>query len=264
MWYWRLLLLGWLNVAMAGEVWLVVANGPPLGQADFHRVWHGEPILALDGAANYLASYGIKPDVILGDFDSVEDPAQFGIRATLHEMDQAASPYYAPNGTLIVPAWDQDRTDLEKGIRFLDEKGAEAIIIINALGGRLDHTLSNLGLLRRYDRPDRPMVIRSAMEWVEYVKDRRTCIRGPVGAPCAIMGYPEGYMTTSGLLYNGEHYRLSMGFQESVCNTLAAKSAEVTIEGEALVHHPVTEYGFWLWYWRGDGYRLGDDVHAQE
>ena len=73
---------------------------------------------------------------------------------------------------------------------------------------------------------------------IEYIKDDSMRIRGNVGDNCAIMGYPEGVMSTTGLTYNGDNYHLKLGLQESVSNTLAAPVAEISIQGEALIIHP--------------------------
>lgn len=222
---------------MAGE-WVIVANAPSMTAKQIGAVISGLKIMALDGAANRLRDCNLLPDVILGDFDSIQDIDYWGIREIFGGIDSSSEPYLGRFGILIVPAKDQDFTDLEKGILFCDSNDADSICIINATGGRLDHTLGNIGMLRKYHRPDRSLVMLTETEQIEYVKDGTTTIEGPVGAQCAIMGYPEAVMTTTGLAYNGEGYPLRLGYQESTCNTLAMPSATIVIKGEALVIKP--------------------------
>ena len=63
-------------------------------------------------------------------------------------------------------------------------------------------------------------------------------VEGGVGQYCAIMGYPEALMTTSGLAYNGDQYFLQQGVQESICNSIADFQSTISIQGEALIILP--------------------------
>jgi thiamine pyrophosphokinase len=219
--------------------WVIVANGGSFSEPQFLRVCPGKQIMVLDGAANLLKQVPVRPHVILGDFDSIEDKEYWGIEKTFDQIEDQAKSYKGNFGILVVPAKDQDYTDLEKGIIYCDRQGALSILVINATGGRMDHTLGNLGLMRKYYRASRPLSILTERERLEYIKDGSTVIRGAVGDQCAILGYPEAFMTTTGLVYNGDCYPLKMGIQESVCNKLAEPSATVHIEGEAIVIHPL-------------------------
>ncbi|MFA6916525.1 MAG: thiamine diphosphokinase [Parachlamydiales bacterium] len=192
-------------------------------------------LLVLDGAANHFMGGTLFPNVILGDFDSILNAEYWGIQNQFDSIDNCTKPYPGYFGVLIVPAKNQDFTDLEKGIHFCDSSLADSIVILNATGGRLDHTLGNIGFLKKYYRPDRKITLVTRTECVEYVKDATVMLTGPVGSVCAILGYPEAKMTTTGLTYNGQNYPLSIGLQESICNTLAEPTATINIQGEALV-----------------------------
>ena len=89
----------------------------------------GDLVIAAD--AGYLTArrLGITPDVVLGDFD------------TLGEAN-------IPDGVecLRVPAEKND-TDTQLAVEVAIERGAEEIVIIGGLSGRLDHTLSTLAIL---------------------------------------------------------------------------------------------------------------------
>lgn len=74
---------------------------------------------------------GIVPDFAVGDFDS----------GSLEEI---------PRDTEIieVPA-EKDFTDASFAVDLALERGADFIYIIGGLGGRLDHTMANMGILER-------------------------------------------------------------------------------------------------------------------
>lgn len=233
-----LFLLHLLPLFSKGEDWLIIANGPFLPLEKLTQLMAGKKVLALDGAANKLKEMHIRPDVILGDFDSIENLDYWGIKGTFDQIGLDTQPYVGKHDILIVPSKDQDFTDLQKGIIFCDLCEAKSIAIVNVVGGRMDHTLGNIGVLRRFYQKNRPMRIVTEREWIEYVKDGETKIYGKVGEHCAIMGYPEGRISTTGLAYDSKDYHLNLGIQESSCNLLSHPEATVKVQGEALVIHP--------------------------
>lgn len=220
------------------DSWVIVANGSPFPVNELKESLKGRKVLALDGAVDRFKSLQLYPDYILGDFDSVEDPAYWGISAIFSEIDEHHSPYRGNFGTIIIPAGDQNYSDLEKGIIYCDEAKASSLLIVQATGGRMDHTLVNIGLLKKHYRPDRDLIIVTEKEQIFYLCNAEIVIEGGVGEYCAIMGYPQALMTTSGLAYNGNEYPLKLGVQESACNTIVDSKATISIQGEALVILP--------------------------
>lgn len=115
---------------------LIIANGEPCSRAvlDDLLSW-GPYVLVIDGALNKAKDLGIKIDAVLGDFDSVND---------LNSIITALQPIE------VVHTPDQDLTDLEKGIRFLIEKGHKAVNIVWATGRRADHNFANLSNIVKF------------------------------------------------------------------------------------------------------------------
>lgn len=218
--------------------WLIIADAPGFPVEQVQSLMSNKKVIALDGVADSFKKYGLVPHIILGDFDSVKSGDYWGIKTTFYQMEVFDQPYEGNFGTLIVPAKNQDLTDLEKGILFADKNGATSIVILNAVGGRMDHTLGNIGILRKYDSPTRSLQLFTSKEIIQFVKDETVTITGKPGDYCAVMGYPEAWMTTQGLTYNGDRYPLILGVQESICNTLAAPEATIEIAGEAIVIGP--------------------------
>ena len=89
----------------------------------------GDLIIAAD--AGYLTAkrLGVIPDVVLGDFDTLgEEKIPDGVEC------------------LRVPA-EKDDTDTQLAVHIAIERGAEEIVIVGGLSGRIDHTLSTLAIL---------------------------------------------------------------------------------------------------------------------
>lgn len=125
---------------------LLLANGePPSSEllarlADTHDLF-----IACDGAAQKAVALGVVPDVVSGDFDSLDWEAA---RAALPRTEFVATP-------------DQNRTDLEKAVGIARERRATGLTIAGAAGGRIDHTLGNAALLLRWamDWPELPVAM---------------------------------------------------------------------------------------------------------
>jgi thiamine pyrophosphokinase len=90
-------------------------------------------VVAADGGANIARRYGIKPDIIIGDLDSVS-------RATLR--------FFLSSTILYVSR--QDNTDLEKALDLLAARNIREVVIIGGTGKRIDFTLANLSVLWAY------------------------------------------------------------------------------------------------------------------
>lgn len=198
--------------------YLIVANGNFLVEEIICEAALDKIIVGVDGAALKLLRLGIKPHVILGDFDSLQ------------------SPYQQPQSditTIHLP--DQNHPDLVKAIRYCDGEGASSITIICALGGRLDHQESVLRALRTEYKKDRPITLHSDQQSICFAKDETIVIEGEIGDVCAVMAYPKGIFSSLGLAYEVNQYELDFGFSESICNALTQEKAIITVQGEALI-----------------------------
>ncbi|MCC6108657.1 MAG: thiamine diphosphokinase [Denitrobacterium sp.] len=84
-------------------------------------------VVAVDRGYAKLASWGIVPDVALGDFDSLG----FVPRAARVETFPAA----------------KDESDMELACSLALDDGADELVLYGCLSRRLDHTLANIQLL---------------------------------------------------------------------------------------------------------------------
>lgn len=115
---------------------MIIANGQACKKELLDQLLEWSPfVLVLDGALDRVLPLGIKFDVLLGDFDH-------------HDTEELVK--MVPPDTLIIHAPDQDKTDLEKGLEYLIERGFEAVNILWATGRRSDHYMNNIGTLARY------------------------------------------------------------------------------------------------------------------
>ena len=91
-------------------------------------------IIAVDKGLNTLNKLQIKPNYIIGDFDSVNTKI-------LQEYENKNIP-----STYLKP--EKDFTDTHMALKKAVEMGSKEIIIIGAIGTRLDHTFANIHILK--------------------------------------------------------------------------------------------------------------------
>lgn len=119
----------------------------------------GDRIVCLDGGYDEAVKQGIRPDILLGDMDSLEaDPAEIRLEAS-------DSPGTGSLKILRYPP-EKDYTDLELAFIELDPAETPEVLVIGAMGGRLDMTAVNIQLLERYS---------SRFEKIEMIDGRNRC-----------------------------------------------------------------------------------------
>ncbi len=119
---------------MAIEHVIVFANGELLNpQSAREMAARADLIVAADGGLAHVQALGLKPDLLVGDLDSV----------TTEQISWAETMGASVRRYPI----EKDETDLELALHEAVESGCRRVTITGALGGRLDQTLSNIYLL---------------------------------------------------------------------------------------------------------------------
>ena len=91
-------------------------------------------ILCADGGLRHAQYLGIKPNAVIGDFDSISK-----------ESSEFADEHNIPMFKFPI---EKDETDTELALKFMLEKGCKDITLLGATGSRVDHTLANIFLLK--------------------------------------------------------------------------------------------------------------------
>lgn len=116
-------------VATFEDVLVIVGGGTV--DADLLRELYasGARIVGADGGADKISAVGLKPEVIIGDFDSLKDPAKWLGKTRLMQISE------------------QETTDFEKS---LYSTRAPVTVALGMTGGRFDHTLAALDAVARH------------------------------------------------------------------------------------------------------------------
>ncbi len=188
-------------------------------------------LIAVDGGLKQIEDWGLVPDVILGDFDSLG---------------------YVPQGENVVPLpVRKDETDMEFALKLGIEKGFTQFLCQGAIGGRFDHSYANLQLLHRLSLEGKSGIFLGAEENAMVLTD------GEISFPPHFTGYLSLFalgqeakgINLKNLSYFGENLTLSPTVPLGVSNEfLEGKSAEISVkEGSLLI--------LWRGAWDYESYR---------
>ncbi len=176
-------------------------------------------LIAADGGYRHFESLGIRPDLAVGDFDSL-----------------GALPTDCP---VIKHPVMKDDTDMLLAIREGLSRGIKRFFILGGTGGRFDHTFANIQSLLFAKKEgakaflignDEVMTVLLPKEKLFF--DRRA--KGIVSV-FSLSALSEG-VNIKGLLYPLEKGRLENSFPLGVSNELVGRDAEISLEkGELLV-----------------------------
>ncbi|MCL1831229.1 MAG: thiamine diphosphokinase [Oscillospiraceae bacterium] len=177
-------------------------------------------VIAADGGLIHLKRLEITPDVVIGDFDSLG---------------------YIPNLDNVIPYdSNKDDTDLMLAVKYGLEQGYRDFRIFGALGGRVDHTYSNIQTLKY-------LSLHGASGWLIDGKTRMTVIsdtwlkfnsnqKGTVSV--FTVGEKATGVDICGLKYTLDDACLVDSFPLGISNELIGTDSQISVEdGSLLIIH---------------------------
>ena len=169
-----------------------------------------------DCGLKHMDALGVKPDLIVGDFDSHENP----------HMDAE---------TIVLPR-EKDDTDTVFATKEMMKRGFDDFLLIGVIGARLDHTLANVSILLMLDTAGKQAKAIDDFGEMEIVsatdgRQGRAIIDDsyPYFSLLNISGQAEG-ITIRNAKFPLEDGRIDCDYQYAVSNeVLPGQTAEITI-----------------------------------
>jgi len=186
-------------------------------------------IVSADGGLRYIRSLNLIPKLVVGDLDSVNhDDIEF-----LNDN----------NIEILKFPTDKDQTDLEIALRELIKMDYKDILVIGALGGRIDQTLANLGLISSISNDDIRVEFDDGREHIMLIRNR-LLLSGKKGDTVSLIPLcsPAKVITTRGLKYPLTNESLLPDQTRGISNVMVGEIAEITItSGTVLCIHTRTK-----------------------
>lgn len=202
---------------------VVFANGERPDLAEARALLRPDDLLiAADGGARHCQALGRTPHHLVGDLDSLASDEVAALREAgvrLHAHPSA-----------------KDETDLELALRLAAEAGAAEILVLGALGGRLDMLLANVLLLAHPALAGVRVTLWSAGQTTWLIRPPGADVTGRAGDTLSLIplaGDARG-VVTHGLAYPLRHETLASGPARGVSNVLTGDRARVELEAGLL------------------------------
>jgi thiamine pyrophosphokinase len=145
----------------------------------------GDILIAADGGLDHTLRWGLTPDLLVGDFDSVQGRLPQGVPCRQFPREK-------------------DETDMEIALKAGLEEGYRHFVFSGASGGRADHTLANLQLLVKAAKAGATAVLYAAdgrTAWTAVIAGQRLHMEGNGAVSVFAYGEKAEGVDISGLKY---------------------------------------------------------------
>lgn len=177
-------------------------------------------IIAADGGTRHALTVGVVPNVIIGDLDSLSLDDRVHVEAA--------------GSRIISFSHRKDETDLELALRHARSEGATDIVILAALGGRLDQTVANLLLLTLPEMREIDIRIVAGAQVAFLIRNGRgeALVEGRPGDTVSLipLGGDAIGVTAEGLEWPLHEDTLRFGPARGVSNVLVTERARVRVQ----------------------------------
>ncbi len=179
-------------------------------------------IICADGAIEYLMDLNIYPDLLVGDFDSINEETLEWVRKN--------------NITAQRFPTNKDMTDTELAVEFALKQKPDKILITGALGSRGDHSLSNLMLLYKTHKLGVSAAVIDEINYITITSDvlKMKCQIGQTISIIPIGGDAKG-VTLEGLEYPLNNYNIKMGSSLGISNRSISKEVVISVRDGILL-----------------------------
>ena len=201
---------------------IIFANGILAEPIAAQRLLRGDYFfIAADGGLHNAQAVGVTPHVLIGDFDSIT-PSEL----TRMEKTSVQILRHPP---------EKDETDLELAISYALEEHFTEIVVVGALGGRLDQTLGNIALLANVP-PDVDIRLDDGREEVFLIRNRLK-ITGKPGDVISLIPWGESAegVSTENLRYPLNSEILFSNKSRGISNEMLKDQAVVQLTRGMLV-----------------------------
>lgn len=188
----------------------------PIDTFDF-KFNKNDIVIAADAGIKNTHKFNIKPDFIIGDFDSLG--------------------YTPTDSNTIIHPIEKDDTDTMLAVKFGFEKGYNNFRIFGGIGGRLDHTFANIQTSSYIAENNGNAVFYGNNECFTVIKNNEIKFPKESRGNISIFALEDcKKVNINGLYYELENACLSPDFPLGVSNKFNNKEATISVEeGKLLI-----------------------------
>lgn len=184
-------------------------NNPPPGDFDF--------VIAADGGLETLRKFSIKPDITVGDFDSLG---------------------FVPDGeNVITLPVKKDVSDMYRASEIAVSKGFRELHFYGGMGGRPDHTYANIAMLASLSQRGISAFLYSDDYVITAITNGEFSFTAQKAGTVSVFSFTdtsEG-VTERGLLYSLENTSLENSFPLGLSNSFTKQDGIISVKNGTLI-----------------------------
>lgn len=197
----------------------VIVGGADIGNYDCIRssLLEDDFIVFCDSGLKHLEALQVKPGLIVGDFDSHDNP----------HLDVE---------TIVLPC-EKDDTDTVFAVKEAVKRGFDDFLLIGVVGARLDHTLGNVSILLYLDSIRKKGIIIDDYSEIEIVSNEPAYVEDSYAffSLINITGTAKD-VTIENAKYPLEHAEITCEYQYGVSNeVIPGRTAKIIISDGKLL-----------------------------
>lgn len=182
-------------------------------------------LIGVDGGTEKILKLGLKPNIIIGDLDSLPEK-------TKQKLQNKQIEWITFNP-------EKNETDSELALRHAIKKGYTSITVFGFFGSRLDHLLTNIFALSYFSEKNLDVLFVEGNQEIQIIKKEIT-LKGTPGDLVSLIPLQGNVteVTTTNLQYPLQKEDLYFGYSRGISNVMLTKTAKVSIKsGHLLVIH---------------------------
>jgi thiamine pyrophosphokinase len=203
---------------------VIVSGGvPPSKELLLNELLNSSYLLCADSGANCLFDYGIVPNYLIGDFDSINKDVYDYFNKKQCNIETFKR--------------DKDYTDTQLALLKAIDLGASEIIFLGCTGDRIDHTLGNLGFLKECLKLNIKASLKDDKNSVE-ISNKPLILKGEIGQYFSLQAYSDCVkaLTIRGAKFELIDYDLRLGDPLTISNEFLNYNVEINFSsGELLI-----------------------------
>lgn len=190
------------------------------------RIKKNDFIICADKGYVYAKSAKIKPDILIGDFDSLNIDLPDDINIVHYPSEK-------------------DDTDTMLCLKYALDRDFEEIVLIGGIGGRIDHTIANIQAMaytldnwQGNDRYQKRISMIDDKNWIIMLKNNAISLTGHEGQLLSIASFTNESkkVSTTGLHWNLREATLANTFPLGVSNFFEDTKVTISVgDGTLLV-----------------------------
>lgn len=188
-------------------------------------------IICADGGYARARAEQIEPDVIIGDFDSLEQHPEAVSAISAVNSQDTESPVVFRKPT------KKDLTDTALCIEYAVEQGFRHILVVGGLGGRADHSIANIQNLVAAAENGVSIIMLDQQNLVMVLIDDETILPAREGWKLSLFSYSPQCtgVTVTGTAYPLQDAVLTSDFPLGVSNEITGKAAGIKVRSGQLL-----------------------------